>query len=94
MCWTKMSEKSLSYVKVHFGLITTHFNISWTLIMPEFFYFSFCRPSGSNFFKIETKIKRDFFSILFLYFPLTHASTVLEFNYVFSFRLSYCSQVD
>ena len=57
-------------------------------------YFSFYRPSQPNFLKIEKKIKAIFFSILFLFFPPTYASTGLEFNYVFSFCLFYYSQVD
>ena len=60
------------------------------LIRPEFFYFSFYQRSRPNFLKIEKKNKR-FFSILVLYFPLTHASKVLEFNYVF-FILSFLLQ--
>ena len=56
------------------------------LLRPEFFYFSFYRPSRPNFLEIEKKIKEIFFSILFFYFPPTHASTVLEFSYVFWFN--------
>ena len=44
-----------------------------------FFYFSFYRPSRPIFLKIENFI---------LYFPPTHASTVVEFNYVFRFVFS------
>ena len=60
-------------------------------IRPEFFYFSFYRLSRPNFLKIKF-----FFSILFLYFPPTHATTVLKFKYmyVFSFSLFYCSKID
>ena len=64
------------------------------MVRPEFFYFLFYRPSGPNVLKIENKNKRDFFSILFLYFPPTHASTVLDSNYVFLFCFFYCSQAD
>ena len=63
------------------------------LFWPEFFYFSFNRPSRPNFLEIEKKIKEIFFNFIF-YFPLTHASTVLEFSYVFLFCLFYCCQVD
>ena len=48
------------------------------------FYFSFYRPYRPNFLKIEKKIiKEIFFNFLFLFFPPTHASTVLEFNSFF-----------
>ena len=59
-----------------------------------FFIFRFTDPTESIFWKLKKKNKRDFFSILFFYFPPTHASTVLEFNCVFSFCLFYCCQVD
>ena len=51
-------------------------------IRPEFFYFSFYRPSRPNFLEIEKKIKEIFFNFIF-YFPPTHASTVLKFSYFF-----------
>ena len=47
-----------------------------------FFIFCFTDPPDPIVLKIE-KNKR-FFSILFLYFTPTHASTVLEFNFGFS----------
>ena len=56
----------------------------------SFFIFRFTDPPDPFFFKLERK-KKEFFSILFLYVPLTHASTVLEFNYVF-FVLSFLLQ--
>ena len=52
-----------------------------TLVWPEFFNFSFYRPSLPNFLEIEKKLKEIFFNFIF-YFPPTHVSTVLEFNYV------------
>ena len=55
------------------------------LIRPEFFYFSFYRPSRPNFLEIEKKKKERFFSILFFYFPPTHASTVLYWSSVMFF---------
>ena len=47
----------------------------------SFLYLSFYRTSRPNFLKIEKK--NNIFSILFLYFPPIHASTVLEINSVF-----------
>ena len=51
------------------------------LTKARVFYFSFYQPSRPNFLKIE-KNKRDFF-FQFIF--------VLEFNYVFSFCLFYCT---
>ena len=53
-------------------------------IRPEFFYFSFYRPSRPNFLKIETKNRRDCFRF---YFFLFHR-LILKFNYVFRFVFS------
>ena len=70
----------------------------FTIYFPGFVCFVLYKPkiSGehlqehwSSGLKIEKKYKR-FFSISFLYFPPTHASTVLKF----SFCLFYCSQVN
>ena len=58
----------------------------------SFFIFRFTDPPYQIFWKLK-KNKR-FFSILFFYLPPTHASTVLEFSYVFWFCLFYCCQVD
>ena len=58
-----------------------------SLIRPEFFYFSFYRPSRPIFLEIGKKIKEIFF---IFFFP----PTVLEFSYVFLFCLFYCCQVD
>ena len=49
------------------------------------YYFSFYRSSLPNIFKIEKKKKKKKISILFLYFPPTHASSVPEF--ILSFLL-------
>ena len=51
-------------------------------------------PAGSGEGFLPYMVNERFFSILFLYFPPTQPSAVLEFNYVFSFCLFYCSQVD
>ena len=48
-----------------------------------FFIFRFTDHPDPIFWKLKKKKKR-FFSILFFHFPLTHASTVLEFSFVFS----------
>ena len=53
------------------------------MIRPEFFclfFFCFTDPPYNIFCKIEKQ--SDCFSILFLYFSLTHASTILEFMFV------------
>ena len=56
-------------------------------LRPEFFYFSFYRPSRPNFLDIEKK-KERFFSILFFYFlrlmPVQYWSSVMFFHFVFS----------
>ena len=57
------------------------------IIRPEFFIFRFTDPPDPFFWKLKKK-KVIFCSILFFYFPPTHASTVLEFSYVF-FVLSF-----
>ena len=36
-------------------------------LRPEFFYFSFYRPSRPNFLEIEKKIKEIFFNFIFLF---------------------------
>ena len=43
--------------------------IQWyySQIRPEFFYFSFYRPSRLNFLKIEKKIKDIFFNFIFVF---------------------------
>ena len=68
--------------KIYFGhetfLFLTRRGVISCALRPEFFHFSFYRPSRPNFLK--KKKKSFFFSILFLYFPPTHASTQLEFN--------------
>ena len=58
-------------------------------LRPEFFYFSFYRPSRSNFLEIEKKIRDFFFNFIFL-FPSVSCSSVM----FFSFCLFYCCQVD
>ena len=50
------------------------------LLGQSFFMFRFTDPPDPIFWKLKKKKKR-FFSILFFYFPLTHASTVLEFAF-------------
>ena len=62
------------------------------MLRPEFFYFSFYRPSRPNFLEIEKKIKEIFFNFIFLFTP-THASTVLEFSYVFWFVFSIAARL-
>ena len=55
---------------------------------PEFFYFSFYRPSRANFLKIEKKIKRDFFQFYFCIslrlMPVQYWSSIMFFRFVFS----------
>ena len=64
------------------------------LFRPEFFYFSFYRPSRPNFWEIaKKKIKEIFFNFIFL-FPSDSCQYSTEFSYVFSFCLFYCCQVD
>ena len=51
------------------------------IVRPEFFFLFFVLQTlPTQFFG---NLINFFFSILFLHFPPTHASTVLEFNYVF-----------
>ena len=52
-------------------------------IRPEFFYFSFYRPSRPNFLEIEKKIKEIFFNFIFL-FPSDSCSLAMFFRFVFS----------
>ena len=58
------------------------------ILRPEFFYFSFYRPSLPNFLEIEKKIKEIFFNFIF-YFPPTHAVQLC----FFCFCLFLCCQV-
>ena len=58
------------------------------LFRPEFFYFSFYRPSRPSFLEIKKKIK-DFFQFYFFI-----SLRLMQFSYVFSFCLFYCCQVD
>ena len=66
-------------------------------VRPEFFNFSFYRPSRPNFLKIEKKIKEIFFNFIFV-FPSDssqHSTGVqLHTCVFFSFCLFYCSQFD
>ena len=52
-------------------------------LRPEFFYFSFYRPSRPNFLEIEKKIKEIFFNFIFL-FPSDSCRSVMFFEFVFS----------
>ena len=58
-----------------------------------FFIFRLTDPPDPIFWKLKKKRER-LFSILILDFPPTHATTVLEFSYVFSLCLFYCCQAD
>ena len=75
------------YIHLHIQLLFCSALLSDFFIRPEFFYFSFYRTSRPNFLEIEKTIKEIVFNFIF-YFPPTHASTVLEFSYVF-FVLSF-----
>ena len=57
-------------------------------VRPEFFYFSFYRPSRPNFLEIEKKIKEIFFNFIFFislrHMPVQYWSSVMFFHFVFS----------
>ena len=60
----------------------------YAIVRPEFFYFSFYRPSRPNFLEIEKKNKRDFFQFYFFIslrlMPVQYWSSVMFFRFVFS----------
>ena len=57
-------------------------------VRPEFFYFSFYRPSRPNFLEIEKNNKRDFFQfyffISFRLMPVQYWSSVMFFRFDFN----------
>ena len=88
-----MSQRHLQFCGILEEPVILNFTVCTVKLGQSFFYFSLYRPSRPNFLEIEKQIKVIFFNFIF-YFPPTHASTVLEFSYVFSFSLFYCCQVD
>ena len=61
------------------------------ILRPEFFCFIFAHPPDPIFLNL---MKKEIFLNFIFVFLTDSCSTVLEFNYVFSFCLFYCSQVD
>ena len=65
------------------GCVMMHLNFR-----PEFFYFSFYKPSRPNFLEIEKKIKEIFFQFYFFIslrlMPVQYWSSVMFFPFVFS----------
>ena len=76
----------LVYMIKFYGKLCLNF-ILITSVRPEFFYFSFYRPSRPIFLEIEKKI-RDFFQFYFFIslrlMPVQYWSSVMFFGFVFS----------
>ena len=53
-----------SMLKINWVVMATFHTV---YARPEFFYFSFYRPSRPNFLEIEKKIKEIFFNFIFLF---------------------------
>ena len=79
-----------TYVTMGLSLFPTRLGINQPMqlqrpVRPEFFYFSFYRPSRPTFLEIE---KRDFFQFCFFIslrlMPVQYWSSVMFFRFVFS----------